>query len=164
MDVLIVERDELVRSVLAETVDAVCIPATVAADEDALKLPSSDAPQLVITGINRGRDEDLRGLEMVATLRRKWPQLCAIYLAALWPARLRREKLAAGERFLTKPVSLSHMIRTVRELLDSGLCRSQARSRPRGEAERAGLPTAKALLGEPCARIHSAETSSVSRA
>jgi hypothetical protein len=55
-------------------------------------------------------------------MRRKWPQLCAIYLAALWPEPLRREMLGAGERFLTKPVPLKQLIRTVRELLDSGLC------------------------------------------
>jgi CheY-like chemotaxis protein len=71
MDVLIIEGDELVRSVLAETLDAEGIPATVASDEEALKLPSNDAPQMVITGINRGHDEDLTGLEVVAALRRK---------------------------------------------------------------------------------------------
>lgn len=83
----------------------------------------NDTPQVVITGINRGHDEDLTGFEVVSAIRRKWPQLCAVYLAALWPASLRREKLAASERFLTKPVPISQMIRTVRELLDSGLCR-----------------------------------------
>jgi hypothetical protein len=77
---------------------------------------------MVITGINRGHAEDLTGLKVVAALRRKWPQLCALYLAALWPAGLRREMLAAGERFFAKPVPLWQMIRTVRELLDSDLC------------------------------------------
>jgi DNA-binding NtrC family response regulator len=123
MDVLIIERDELVRSVLAETLDAEGITATGAADEEALKLLSNDAPQVVITGINRGHDEDLTGLKLVAAMRRKWPQLCAVYLAALWPARLRPEMLGTGERFLPKPVPLSRMIHVVRELLDSGLCR-----------------------------------------
>ena len=125
MDVLIIERDELVRSVLAETLDGEGISAKAASDEEALKLPSNDAPQMVITGINRGHDEDLTGLEVVAAMRRKWPRLCAVYLAALWPARLRAEMLAAGERFLPKPVPLSQMIRTVRELLDSDLCRTR---------------------------------------
>ena len=36
MDVLIIERDELVRSVLAETLDAERISATGASDEEAL--------------------------------------------------------------------------------------------------------------------------------
>lgn len=122
MDVLIVERDELVRSLLADTLDAEGIPAAVASDEAALKLTPDQVPRVVITGINRGHNEDLRGLEMVSAMRRKWPQLCAVYLAALWPARLRREKLGARERFLAKPVRLGQMIRIVRELLDSSLC------------------------------------------
>ena len=52
---------------------------------------------------------------MAATLRRLSRRAVA--------GGLRREMLAAGERFLTKPVPISQMIRTVRELLDSGLCR-----------------------------------------
>jgi DNA-binding response OmpR family regulator len=122
MDVLIVERDELMRSTLADTLDAEGISAVAASDEEALKLPPNDAPQVVITGINRGHNEDLTGLEVVSVMRRKWPQLCAIYLAALWPVHLRRETLAAGERFLAKPVRLAQMTRIVRELLASGLC------------------------------------------
>jgi DNA-binding response OmpR family regulator len=122
MDVLIVEHDELMGAVLAETFNAEGISATVASDEEALKLPPDDAPQLVITAINRGHNEDLTGLKVVSALRRKWPQLCVIYLAALWPACLRREMLAKGsERFLTKPVRLAQMIQSVREMLASGL-------------------------------------------
>jgi CheY-like chemotaxis protein len=121
MDVLIVEHDELMGAVLAETFNAEGISATVASDEEALNLPPDDAPQLVITAINRGHNEDLTGLKVVSALRRKWPQLCVIYLAALWPACLRREMLAKGrERFLTKPVRLAQMIQSVREMLASG--------------------------------------------
>jgi DNA-binding response OmpR family regulator len=122
MDVLIVERDELVGATLADSLDAEGIAAAVTSDEEALKLLPGDAPQVVITGINRGHNEDLTGLKVVSAMRRKWPQLCAVYLAALWPASLRREMLTARERFLAKPVRLAQMCRTVRELLDSGLC------------------------------------------
>jgi DNA-binding response OmpR family regulator len=124
MDVLIVERDKLVGSMLADTLDAEGVSAVVLPDEEALKLPPAEAPRLIITGINRGHSEDLSGLKLVSTLRRKWPQLSALYLAALWPVRLRREKLAARERFLTKPMRLAQMNRTVRELLASSLCSS----------------------------------------
>ena len=34
-------------------------------------------------------------------MRHKWPQLCAVYLAALWPTRLRRKMLDAREQLLT---------------------------------------------------------------
>jgi DNA-binding response OmpR family regulator len=116
--VLIVECDELVASMLADTLDAEGIPAAVAADEEAMMLPPDDAPCVVITNINRTHTEDLTGLELVAAMRRKWPQLRALYLAALWPARLRREMLTAHERCLTKPFRLAQMTHVVRELLD----------------------------------------------
>lgn len=44
MDVLIVDRDKLVGSVLADSLDADGISAAVVSDEEALKLPSDDAP------------------------------------------------------------------------------------------------------------------------
>jgi len=125
MDVLIVERDELMGSTLLDTLDEAGISAAVASDEKALSLLEDDAPQVVITSIHRGHNEDLTGLRLVSAMRRKWPEICAIYLAALWPARLRREKLGARERFLTKPVRLAQIIRSVQELLDSGLGRQQ---------------------------------------
>ena len=124
MDVLIVERDELTATMLAETLEAEGIAAAVSSDEDALQQSPGDAPRVVITGLNRGHNEDLTGLQIVSAMRRKWPQLRAIYLAALGPARLRGARLAAGERFLTKPVRLTQMTRTVRELL-SPSCRRQ---------------------------------------
>jgi len=124
MNVLIVERDKLVGTMLADALDAEGFSVELSSnDEEALKLPPDDAPQVVITGINRGHNEDLTGLNVVSAMRRNWPQLCAVYLSALWPVRLRREMLAAGERFFTKPVHLALLIRAVRELLNSDLCR-----------------------------------------
>ena len=124
MDVLIIERDQLVRSIIADTLaDEGIQAATVASDEEALTLPLDHVPAVVITNINRGHNEDLTGLAVVAAMRRKWPALCAVYLAALWPVHLRRGMLAAGERFLTKPACLAQMTRTVRELLASSLRR-----------------------------------------
>jgi DNA-binding response OmpR family regulator len=140
MDVLIIERDEQMGLVLADTLDGEGISFAVASDEEALNLPSDDAPRVIVTGLNRGHYEDQRGLDMVSAMRRKWPQLCALYLAALWPAHLRDGKLAAGERFLTKPVRLAQMTDTVHELLDSGLCGRPAISNdapPRGPKARA---------------------------
>jgi DNA-binding response OmpR family regulator len=123
MDVLIIERDQLVGSMLADTLVAEGISAVVLADEEALRLPPDQSPQLVITGLNRTHNEDLTGLRVVAVLRRKWPQLCVVYLAALWPARLSRQALMASERFLSKPVRLAAITHMVRELLASGQCR-----------------------------------------
>jgi DNA-binding NtrC family response regulator len=122
MDVLIIERDELVRSLLADTLDADGISAMAASDDEALKLSPDDVPRVVITGINRGHDEDLTGFKLVSSMRRKWPEICAVYLSALWPAPLCRERLSARDRFFTKPVRMAQMTGAVRELLDSGLC------------------------------------------
>ena len=55
MDVLIIGRDELMGSILADTMDGEGIPFAVASDEDALKLHLDDAPRVVISGPNRGQ-------------------------------------------------------------------------------------------------------------
>jgi CheY-like chemotaxis protein len=56
MDVLIVERDKLVRLVIADALEAEGIRATaVASDKEALTLPPDDAPAVVITGLPRAR-------------------------------------------------------------------------------------------------------------
>ena len=122
---LVVECDALIGSVLTEALDAAGISAVLLPDDEALELRAAESPRVVITSLNRGcgYSEDLFGLELVSAMRSKWPGLCAIYLAALWPARLPRRALAKGERFLSKPVGLAAMIRAVRELLNSGLCR-----------------------------------------
>ena len=117
MDVLIVERDELVGTVLADLLADDGIAAAVMPDEQALALPPDNAPLVVITGMNRGHSEDLTGLEFAGALRKKWPTLGVVYLAALWPVCLHSCALAARDRFLSKPVALTDMVRTVRELM-----------------------------------------------
>lgn len=126
MDVLIVEHDELVGAMLMDTLDEEGISAAIASDEEALALSPDSAPKVVITGINRGHTEDMVGLMVVRAMRRKLPQLCAVYLASLWPVRLRRDMLASRERFLTKPVCLARLTHTVRELLHAGRRRDGA--------------------------------------
>jgi DNA-binding response OmpR family regulator len=116
MDALIMERDELVGSMLVDMLDDEKISAAVLADEEALRLPPDQPPRLVITDMNRTYTEDLRGLVLVSALRRKWPRLRAIYLAAVWPARLSKA-LIARDRFLSKPFDLAAMISAVRQLL-----------------------------------------------
>jgi hypothetical protein len=50
-------------------------------------------------------------------MRKRRPLLRAIYLAALWPARLHQYALDFPERFLPKPVPMTKFVQTVRELL-----------------------------------------------
>jgi DNA-binding response OmpR family regulator len=123
MDVLIVERDELLGTVLADALAEDGTSAAVMPDEEALALPPDQAALVVITGMSRGHTEDLAGMTFGRCMRKKWPTLCIVYLASLWPARLARNVLTAGDRFLAKPVALTQMVRTVRQLIASGMRR-----------------------------------------
>jgi CheY-like chemotaxis protein len=117
MDVLIVERDELVAEVLATALEEEGIEvAIVDDDKKALEACEPEAPQVVITSINRRR-EDMAGLVLVHAMRRRCPLLSVIYMAAIWPAQLHRRALGVHDRFVSKPVPLSKLVRTVRELL-----------------------------------------------
>jgi CheY-like chemotaxis protein len=112
MDVLIVERDELIGTVLADALDQDGLTATLVPDEqEAFDLPPHDAPRVVITGMNHGHNEDMAGLHIARALRKKWPGIAVIYMGALWPVRLHRCALAVRERFLAKPVPLAKMHR-----------------------------------------------------
>jgi hypothetical protein len=53
----------------------------------------------------------------VRAMRKRCPLLRVIYMAAIWPARLHRCALGVRDRFVSKPVPLSKLIRTGRELL-----------------------------------------------
>ena len=117
MDVLIVERDDLVAGVIADALADDGISSAVAPDEQkGPAISTENSPRVVITGMNR-HDEDMKGLAIARGLRSRWPGLAVIYLAALWPVRLHRDALTVRERFLQKPVSLTKITRTVRELL-----------------------------------------------
>jgi DNA-binding response OmpR family regulator len=119
MDALVIESDELLALVLAETLENNGITAAVIHDDSmALAACQDDPPRLVITALNRQR-EDLKGLAMARTLRAQCPSLAAIYLAALWPTALCLCNLDARERFLQKPLELDKLIRTAREFLPS---------------------------------------------
>ena len=87
-------------------------------DEEALTACQPDMPQVVVTGINRRRD-DMRGLQFGRAIRSRCPLLAIIYMAALWPAQLALDK---RERFLAKPMVMAALIRTVRELLPLRRC------------------------------------------
>jgi DNA-binding NtrC family response regulator len=115
MDVLIVERDALVAEVFADALAEEGIEAKIIGDdEDAVAACEPDAPQVVITRVNRTQ-EDLRGKQIVRAMRDRCPRLAAIFMAAVRPAKL--NALGKRERFLAKPVSMLKLVRTVRELL-----------------------------------------------
>ena len=126
MDVLIVERDELLAEVIADAQADDGITVTVVPDEQrALAIPVEARPCVVITGMNRS-DEDMKGFAAARTLRARWPAVGVVFMAALWPARLCRNALSVRDRFLTKPMRMANMTSAVRELLGSNPRRNPA--------------------------------------
>jgi DNA-binding NtrC family response regulator len=114
MDVLIVEHDPLLAEVFADALAADGIEvAVVPDDEEALVACLPHMAQVMVTGINRRRD-DLRGLQFGRAIRNRCPLLGVIYMAPLWPVQL---TLNTRERFLSKPLAMRTLIQTVRELL-----------------------------------------------
>ena len=114
MDVLIVEQNELLAAVLADALaDEGIAAAVVPDDEEALAACQPDMPQVVVTGINRRRD-DMRGLQFGRAIRNRCPLLAVIYMAALFPTQAALNK---HERFLAKPMAMETLVQTVRELL-----------------------------------------------
>jgi DNA-binding response OmpR family regulator len=117
MDVLIIERDDMIATVLVDSLAEDGVAAAILHDDnEALALSQQSAPRVVITGMNR-HGEDMRGLALGRALRARFPFLKIVYMAALWPAGLHRSALARDECFLAKPVRMSKLVETVRELL-----------------------------------------------
>jgi DNA-binding NtrC family response regulator len=115
MNVLIVEGDDLLAEVFASALAEEGIPAEVIADDEAaIAACQPDEPQVVITSINRA-PEDMKGRSMVAAMRDRCPRIAALFMAAIWPVKLRA--LGMRERLLPKPVPLPKFVETVQELL-----------------------------------------------
>jgi DNA-binding response OmpR family regulator len=117
MDVLIVETDELIAGVLSDALSADGISVAIMPnEEEAMRACRDGSSRVVITGINR-RSEDMKGLYFARAMRVRCPWLAVVFMAALWPVRLHQRALGIRERFLTKPIAMLKLVRTVRELL-----------------------------------------------
>jgi DNA-binding response OmpR family regulator len=115
MKVLIVEGDELLAEVFATALADEGIQSEIIAnDETAVSACAQDEAQVVITSINRAR-EDMAGWRLVRTMRCRCPRMAVVFMAALWPIQLRA--LGCRERFLSKPVHIAKFVGTVKELL-----------------------------------------------
>ena len=83
MDVLIVERDELLAEVIADALIDDGITVTVVADEQrALAIPAETGPSVVITGMNRS-DEDIKGLAAARAARAVACPRCGVHGCAV---------------------------------------------------------------------------------
>jgi DNA-binding response OmpR family regulator len=75
MDVLIIERDDMIATVLVDSLAEDGVAAAILHDDnEALALSQQSAPRVVITGMNR-HGEDMRGLALGRALRARFPLL-----------------------------------------------------------------------------------------
>src|SRR5918999_1329796 len=72
----------------------------------------------VITDVQLTGGHDRQGLDLIPYIRQQWPSVCIILLTANGSPEVEAEAHRRGvEAFLHKPMSLSHVERTVRGLL-----------------------------------------------
>ena len=87
---LIVEMDDLIAATLVEALACDDIMAEVVLGEnEAMAKCHEDCPKVVVTSINR-QAEDMEGLRLACAMRRPLScKIAIVYMAALWPVKLR---------------------------------------------------------------------------
>jgi len=118
--VLIVEDQSELRALLRESLSSVGYQVIVAADGvEAVALGVRDEIDLVLSDIVMPR---MGGLELVAVLREKRPELRALFVSGDPPE---LSQLDPRDRLLRKPFLIHDLRRAVREALDAGEARAQ---------------------------------------
>lgn len=116
MRILLVDDDELVRAVLAETLSDAGHDVIEAADPlEAFALPAvAGPPSVVITDINLGAA--LNGLDVAAVAHRKWPDVRVMLISGL-PANHTGQEPDPRDSYLQKPFSGHRLLRAIKELV-----------------------------------------------
>ena len=116
MRVLLVDDDELVRSVITEALcDAGFEVTSFACPEEALSLPSGHGtPGVVVTDIDLGLT--LNGFDVADGARQRWPNVRIILISGL-PATHTGQTLNPRDRYLQKPFCNDDLVRTINELV-----------------------------------------------
>jgi CheY-like chemotaxis protein len=115
MSILLVDDDELVRSVITEVLNDAGFEVTgVAGPEEALAFPDTVAsPDVLITDIDLG--SALNGFDVASAARHRWPEIGIILISGR-PASRAGHKLDPRDTFLQKPFSGKHLLRAISEL------------------------------------------------
>ena len=115
MKVLLVDDDELVRTVLAEILDNAGYEVVETGDPvDALGLPEPlGPPDVLITDIDLC--SELNGFEVASYARHLWPKVRIILISGL-PAHRTGQALDPRDRFIQKPFSNDHLLGTIEQL------------------------------------------------
>jgi DNA-binding NtrC family response regulator len=89
MIVLIVERDAFTVEIFSDALAEDGVTAEITADdEQAIDACHDSSTRVMITGINR-HGEDMKSMQFGRAMRARGPLLAVIYLAALWPVKLK---------------------------------------------------------------------------
>jgi CheY-like chemotaxis protein len=115
MKVLLVDDDELVRTVLAEVLDDAGHDVVETGDPfDALGLPEAlGPPDVLITDIDLR--SELNGFEIASYARHLWPKVQIILISGL-PVDHTGQSLDPRDRFLRKPVSNDCLLEAIEQL------------------------------------------------
>ena len=115
MRVLLVDDDELVRTVLAEILDDAGHDVVDTGDPlDALGLPEAlSPPDVLITDIDLR--SELNGFEVASNARRLWPKVRIILISGV-PAHRAGQSLDPRDRFIQKPLSSDRLLGAIEQL------------------------------------------------
>jgi DNA-binding response OmpR family regulator len=87
---------------------------------EAERLAAAHHYAVVITDLQFTEGHDRQGLDLIASVRQRWPSVCIILLTADGSPQIEAEARRRGvDAFLCKPTSLSEVEHTVRGLLAS---------------------------------------------
>ena len=116
MRILLVEDNELVRTLLAETLSEAGHDVTEASDPlEALSLLGTIGPSgVVISDIDLGAEQT--GLDVAAAAHRMWPDVQVMLISGR-PANQTGREPDLRDRFLQKPFSGPRLLRAVEELV-----------------------------------------------
>ena len=119
MDVLLIEDDAAIRSLLAEALDDAGLKVTALADGETLfgPEPCEALPRVVITDVDLGAGCH-SGIEIADQARDCWPSVGLVFITGR-PSNLNGRALGKRDRFLPKPFRPAALIQAVKALLNA---------------------------------------------
>ena len=109
------EDDELVRATLAEGLEDAGLQVAEFSDPtEAFRAPAPiDPPDVVVTDVDLG--STLNGFDVAAAAHNRWPSVRVILISGL-PAGHTGQRLDERDRYLQKPLTYTHLLRTIEEV------------------------------------------------
>ena len=116
--ILIIDDDPEIRSLLTDVLTVDGYRVLEAADgKQGLASYANFQTDLIVTDLVMPEKE---GIETIIELRRKFPSVKIIVLSGSGATDLRMAKLLGADRAISKPFDITDLLKTVREVLNSG--------------------------------------------